>query len=78
MNLARALFSMILIGSGVKVAQSMGAGKEAQAREYILNGFFMSTVLGILYMILILAIKNSLLVFLISEINRLSKWLRSF
>ena len=35
-NLAQALFSMILIGSGVKVAQSMGAGKEDQARVYIL------------------------------------------
>ena len=54
-NLAQALFSMILIGSGVKVAQSMGAGKENKTREYILNGFFMSIVLGILYMIFILA-----------------------
>ncbi len=62
-NLAQALFSMILIGSGVKVAQSMGAGKEDQAREYILNGFFMSIVLGILYMILILATQKQLIGF---------------
>ena len=62
-NLAQALFSMILIGSGVKVAQSMGAGKEDKAREYILNGFFMSIVLGILYMIFILATQKQLIGF---------------
>ena len=62
-NLAQALFSMILIGSGVKVAQSMGSGKEDKTREYILNGFFMSIVLGILYMIFILATKKQLIGF---------------
>lgn len=62
-NLAQALFSMILVGSGVKVAQSMGAGKEAQAREYIINGFFMSIILGIFYMILILSTQKELIGF---------------
>jgi putative MATE family efflux protein len=62
-NLAQALFSMILIGTGVKVAQSMGSGKEDKTREYILNGFFMSIVLGILYMIFILAAQKQLIGF---------------
>lgn len=62
-NLAQALFSMILIGTGVKVAQSMGSGKEDKTREYILNGFFMSIVLGILYMIFILATQKQLIGF---------------
>ena len=39
-NLAQALFSMILIGSGVKVAQSMGAGKEDKTRELYFKWFF--------------------------------------
>ena len=76
-NLAQALFSMILIGTGVKVAQSMGSGKEDKTREYILNGFFMSIVLGILYMIFILAAQNNLLGFLNLEIQRLSNWRHS-
>ena len=71
-NLAQALFSMILIGSGVKVAQSMGAGKEDQARDYIFNGFFMSIVLGILYMILILVTQKQLIGFLNSKIKKSS------
>ena len=62
-NLAQALFSMILIGSGVKIAQTIGSGKKNKAREYILNGFFMSIVLGILYMILILATQKQLIGF---------------
>ncbi len=45
---------MILVGSGVKVSQSMGSGKENKAREYILNGFIMSIILGILYTFFIL------------------------
>jgi putative MATE family efflux protein len=62
-NLAQALFSMILIGTGVKVAQSMGSGKVDKTKEYILNGFFMSIVLGILYMIFILAAQKQLIGF---------------
>src|SRR4051794_35347463 len=62
-NLAQALFSMILIGSGVKVSQSMGSGKEDKAREYILNGFFMSIILGILYTFFILMTKQQLIGF---------------
>lgn len=62
-NLAIALFSMVSIGSGIKVSQSIGAGEKIQAKEYIHNGFLMSIVLGAIYMIFILFAKNELVGF---------------
>lgn len=62
-NLAAALFTMISIGTGIKVAHSMGAGREDQAKELINNGFLMSMILGILYMLFILLTKNQLIGF---------------
>ena len=62
-NLAAALFSMIAIGSGVKVSQSMGAGAEDQAKEYIHNGFLLSFILGLGYTALILIVKDELIGF---------------
>ncbi|XJZ26915.1 MATE family efflux transporter [Bacillota bacterium Lsc_1132] len=62
-NLAAALFSMIAIGSGVKVAHSVGAGKEEEAKQYIHNGFLLSILLGMIYMAFILIAKNRLIAF---------------
>ncbi|MEB3101403.1 MATE family efflux transporter [Ferviditalea candida] len=62
-NLAAALFTMISIGTGVKVAHSMGAGREDQAKELIHSGFWMSMGLGILYMLFIFLAKNQLIGF---------------
>lgn len=62
-NLAAALFAMISIGSGVKVSHSMGAGHEKKAKEYIHNGFLMSIILGLGYMIFTLLMKNHLIGF---------------
>ncbi|CAM4039908.1 MATE family efflux transporter [Mesobacillus zeae] len=60
-NIGAALFTIISIGTGVKVAHSMGAGKEEKAKELINNGFLMSVLLAILYMIFILLAKNLLI-----------------
>ncbi len=62
-NLAAALFSMIAIGSGVKVSHSIGAGETDKAKEYIHNGFLMSIILGSVYIIFILFMKNALIGF---------------
>ena len=62
-NLAAALFSMIAIGSGVKVSHSIGAGEEKKAKELIHNGFFLSVVLSVLYMSFILLFKHNLIGF---------------
>lgn len=62
-NLAAALFTMISIGTGVKVAHSMGAGREDKAKELIHSGFLMSMGLSVLYMLFILLAKNQLIGF---------------
>lgn len=62
-NLASAVFSMVAVGTGVKVAHSMGARKEKEAKIYIYNGFFMSLVLGLFYFLFILYAKNMLIGF---------------
>jgi len=62
-NLAVALSTMITIGTGIKVAHSIGEGREDRAKVYIKNGFFMSVVLSFLYMAIIFAFKNPLIGF---------------
>lgn len=62
-NLAMALFTIVIIGSGVKIAHSIGAGDREGAEEYIKSGFIMSFVLAILYAIFILLFKNRLIGF---------------
>lgn len=62
-NLAAALFTMISIGTGVKVAHSMGGGREDKAKELIKNGFLMSIILGVFYTLFILLMKNRLIGF---------------
>jgi len=60
-NLAVALFTIISIGTGIKVAHSIGAGKEEQAQVYIHNAFLMSLFLSILYMVFIIFAKTYLI-----------------
>lgn len=62
-NLAVALFTMVSIGTGVKVAHSIGAGSEDQAKVYIHNGLLMSLLLGFIYMLFILLTRNHLIGF---------------
>jgi putative MATE family efflux protein len=62
-NLAAALFSMVAIGSGVKVSHSIGSGDTEKAKEYIHNGFLMSIILGLAYILFILVMKEHLIGF---------------
>lgn len=62
-HLATALFTLVSIGTGVKVAHSMGAGRVEEAKEFIQNGFLMSIVLAMLYMLFIFIAKNHLIGF---------------
>ncbi|UNK16114.1 MATE family efflux transporter [Paenibacillus sp. N3/727] len=62
-NLAIALATMITIGTGIKVSHCMGAGQVEQARSYVKNGFVMSVVLGLLYMVFIVLTKDHLIGF---------------
>lgn len=62
-NLAVALFTMVSIGTGVKVAHTIGAGRDNQAKVYIHNGLLMSFLLGFIYMLVIFIAKNYLIGF---------------
>ncbi len=62
-HLATALYTIISIGTGVKVAHSMGAGREDKAKTLIQNGLLMSIVLALFYMLFILLMRNQLIGF---------------
>ncbi|WP_238883404.1 MATE family efflux transporter [Clostridium sp. YIM B02551] len=62
-NLALALFAIIMIGSGVKIAQSVGANKKEETLIYIKNSFILSVILAVVYSILIVVLKNKLIGF---------------
>lgn len=68
-NLALALFALIMIGSGVKIAQSLGAKKYTDAGEYINNGFLMSIILAIFYTVFVIYFRESFIGFYKLESN---------
>lgn len=62
-NLALAIFSIVIVGSGVRVSQSIGAKNEGETKEYIKNAFLLSIIVVIMYSIFILIYKKSLIGF---------------
>lgn len=75
-NLAVALSTLVSIGTGVKVAHSMGEGNTEKAMTYIKNGFGMSALLGILYMLFIFITKDKLIGFFVlanAEVELMAK-----
>ncbi|MGL4772305.1 MAG: MATE family efflux transporter [Clostridium sp.] len=62
-NLALALFALIMIGTGVKIAQSIGAKNEKETGEYIKNSLVMSLMLAICYTLFIIIFKKPLIGF---------------
>ncbi|MDQ0148195.1 MATE family efflux transporter [Eubacterium multiforme] len=62
-NLAMALFTLIVIGTGVKISHAIGRGEEKEGQDYIANGFILSITLAILYTIFIFIFKDKLIGF---------------
>lgn len=62
-NLAMALFTLIVIGTGVKISHAVGRGEEKEGKDYIANGFILSITLALLYIIFIFIFKNKLIGF---------------
>jgi putative MATE family efflux protein len=62
-NLAFALFTIVSIGTGIKVAHSVGAARDKQAKVFIHNGLLMSMLLGFIYTSFILLTKDHLIGF---------------
>lgn len=52
-NLAQAISTLVVIGSGVKIAQSLGAKKEKDAQTYVRNGIILSVIFSILFVVVI-------------------------
>ncbi|TLG77225.1 MATE family efflux transporter [Culicoidibacter larvae] len=48
-NLATALSTLIIIGTGIRIAQSLGAGKEAEAEVYLKNSLILSVFISIVF-----------------------------
>lgn len=68
--------TLVFIGTGVKVAHSMGEGNTDRAMTYIKNGFVMSALLGILYMLFIFITKDKLIGFFVlanAEVELMAK-----
>lgn len=62
-NLSMALVTLIVIGSGIKIAQSVGAGKREETNQYIKNSIIMTLILGMLYSIFIFIFNSKLIGF---------------
>lgn len=62
-NLAMALFTLVIIGTGVKIAHSLGKGSTKDAEEYVQNGFILAFVLAVIYGIFIMVFNKNLIEF---------------
>lgn len=52
-NLAMALFTLISIGTGVKIAHSLGASAEEEANQFLINSFLLASFLAFIYVIVL-------------------------
>lgn len=62
-NLATALTTLITIGSGVKIAHSIGSERRNDSKEYIKNGIVLSLVLSIVFVLIVSINSNELIGF---------------
>lgn len=62
-NLALSLSEWIATGSAVRISQSIGAEKKEDAKTYIGNGFIMAIILALIYSLLIVVFRKSVIGF---------------
>ena len=62
-NLAMALSTLIVIGTGVKISHAIGRGDSEEAKVYIKNGVILSIILASLYTLFIFIFKTNLIEF---------------
>ena len=62
-NLAMALSTLIVIGTGVKISHAIGRGDSEEAKVYIKNGIILSIILASLYTLFIFIFKTNLMEF---------------
>lgn len=77
-NLANALFSMVSVGTGVKVSHAIGAENEKLAKQFIHNGFLMAALLSLIYLAFTFLFNRQLIGFF--ELNNplIEKWAQGY
>ncbi|WP_239256561.1 MATE family efflux transporter [Listeria ilorinensis] len=62
-NLAVALSTLVVIGTGIRIAQSLGSGKHEIAARYLKNSLFLSVLLSILFVMIMGLFSENLIQF---------------
>ncbi|WP_461205268.1 MATE family efflux transporter [Clostridium sp. DL1XJH146] len=70
MGLGNSLISMVVIGTGIKVAHAIGKKEDTQVKEYINAGILLNTIIGVIFMFILIFAGQNLIGFL--NINNVS------
>lgn len=62
-NFAFALSMLVVTGSGVRVAQSLGEGKEKQSQRYVKTGLILSLLIALIYIVIIALFQDQFIAF---------------
>lgn len=62
-NLAMAIFTVVSIGTGVKISHAIGRGREKESKIYIQNGIILTIIISLIYTIFLLVLKKQLIGF---------------
>ncbi len=62
-NFAFALSMLIVTGTGVRVAQTLGEGKEKESKRYVKTGMSLSLIIALIYILVILLFQEPLIAF---------------
>ena len=63
LNMAVALFSVIVLGTGIKIAHAFGAKENSKMKQYIVNGYVMAFLLAVIYMVVTLVYRDEIIGF---------------
>ncbi len=63
-GLGNSIISMVVIGSGIKVAHALGKKEDNQVKEYINAGLLLNTIIGFIFMLVLIFAGRSLIGFL--------------
>lgn len=63
-NIGNAINSVAIIGTGIKVAHSIGSGDRKKVKEYINSGIIINTIIGILFGLILIVFGNNFIGFL--------------
>ncbi|WP_099221890.1 MATE family efflux transporter [Listeria costaricensis] len=63
LNLAMALSTLVVIGTGIRIAQSLGSGQKEAAARYLKNSLFLSFLLSVLFVAIMALFSESFIRF---------------